>query len=44
MNLSTKETYRQCEQIYGCQRGGEEGKGWTGSLGLAVVNYYLQDG
>ena len=41
MNLSRKQTYRQCGQIYGCQRGGEGGKGWTGSLGFTVVNYYL---
>ena len=37
MNLFTKQkqTHRHREQ---------EGEGWSGSLGLADANYYIQDG
>ena len=45
MNLSMKQTqtHRHREQTCGCQGGGC-GEGWTGSLGLADANYYIQDG
>ena len=46
-NLSTnqKQFHRHREQTCGCQRGGGwVGEGSTGSLGLADVNYYTQDG
>ena len=43
MNLSTKhkQTHRHGEQTCGCQGGGGEGEGWTGSLGLVVAHYYI---
>ena len=46
MNLSVKQkqTHRHREQTWGCQGGGETGEGWTGSLGLADANYYIQNG
>ena len=34
-SMKQKQTHRHREQTYGCQEGGGEGKGWTGSLGLA---------
>ena len=42
-NLSTKQkqTHRHREQTCGCQKEGEMGEGWTGSLGLADANYYI---
>ena len=45
MNLSMKQkqTHRHREQTCGCQ-GGEVGKGWSGSLGFADANSYIQDG
>ena len=45
MNLSMKqkETHRHREQTCGYQRGGEVREGWTGSLGLAGANYYIQN-
>ena len=44
MNLFTKQKQipRHREWTYGCQ-GGMEGEGRTGRLGLADVNYYIQD-
>ena len=46
MNLSTKQkqTHRHREQTYGCQGGGGEGEGWTGSVVLADANQYIQNG
>ena len=46
MNLSTKQkqTHRRREQTCGCQGGGVVGEGWSGSLGLADANYYIEDG
>ena len=43
MNLSTKwkQTHRHREETSSCQRGGEVGEEWTGSLGLADINYYI---
>ena len=45
MNLSTKQkqNYRHREQTCGCQ-GERGGVGWTGSLGLADANYYIENG
>ena len=42
MNLSTKQkqTHRYREKTCGAK--GESGAGWTGSLGLADTNYYIQ--
>ena len=39
MNLSTKQkqTHRHREQTCDCQGGGEEGGGWTGTLGFNNV-------
>ena len=41
MNLSTKQkkTHRHREQTCGCQGGGKEREGWTGSLWLVDANY-----
>ena len=36
MNLSMKQTHRHREQTCGCQEGGGWGRGWIGSLGLAM--------
>ena len=36
-------THRHTEQTCGCQEGGGVGKKWTGSLGLADVNYYIDN-
>ena len=46
MNLFTKQkqSHRRREQICGCQGGGGEGEGWTGSSGLVDANYYIQNG
>ena len=46
MNLPTKQkqTYRHREQTCGCQGGRRVGEGCTGSLGLAIENYYIQNG
>ena len=43
MNLSKKQkqAHRHREQTCGCQRGGGVREKWTGSLGLADVNYYI---
>ena len=43
MNLSTKQkqTHRHKKQTYVCQEEGEVGKGWSGSLRLADVSYYI---
>ena len=43
MNLSTKQkhTHRHRDQPFGCRKGGREGEGWTGSLGLLDANYYI---
>ena len=45
VNLSTKQkwTHRHREHTCGCQ-GGEEGKGWSGRLGLVDANQCIQDG
>ena len=32
------------EQACGCQGGELVGEGWSGSLGLADANYYIQNG
>ena len=44
MNLSMKQkqTHRHREQTCGWHGGGEEGEGWTGSLGLVGENYYIR--
>ena len=41
MDLFTKqkETHRRRKQTCGCQGGGGEGEGWTGSLGVVDSNY-----
>ena len=39
----TEITHRHKEQIGSCQ-GTEEGEGWTGSLGLADVDYFIWNG
>ena len=39
MNVPTIQTHRRREQICGCQGGGEEEEGHTGSLGLAHTNF-----
>ena len=46
MNLSTKQkqTHRRREQTCGCQGGGVMREGWSGSLGLADANYYIENG
>ena len=46
MNLymKQKQTHRHREQACGCQKKGEVGEGWIGSLGLADANYYIQNG
>ena len=46
MNLSTeqKQTHRHREKTCDCQAGWEVAEGWTGSLGLADVNYYIWNG
>ena len=43
MNLSMKQkhTHRHREQTCGCQKGGDMGEGWIGSLVLADANYYI---
>ena len=43
MNLSTKQAQTWKTDLR-LPRGGEEGVGWTGSLGLADANYYIQNG
>ena len=40
MNLSMKQTHR--EQTCGCQGGGGQEEGRTGSLGFIDANYYIQ--
>ena len=35
------ETDSHREQTCGCQEGGEVGEGWSGSLGLADVSFYI---
>ena len=42
--LKKKQAHRHREQTCGCQRGGEVGEGRIGSLGLADVNCYIEDG
>ena len=44
INLSTKhkKTHRHREQTCSCQGGKGKGVGWTESLGLVNVNYYIQ--
>ena len=42
--LKKKQTHRCREETYGCQGGVGVGEGWSGNLGLAVTNYYIQDG
>ena len=46
MNPSTrqKQTHRHREQTCGWQGGMGVGEGWSGSLGLAAANYYIQNG
>ena len=45
LNLPKKQrqTHRHGGQTAGCQ-GEDVGAGWMGSLGLAVVGYYIQNG
>ena len=45
LNISKKQkqTHRHGEQTGGCQ-GGRCGRGWMGSLGLAVASYDTQNG
>ena len=42
--LKQKQTHRRRDQTCGCQVGGEEGAGQTGSLGLVDASYYIQNG
>ena len=46
MNLSTKQkqTHRHREHTCGGKGGRGVGEGWSGSLGLADTNYYIQNG
>ena len=46
MNLSMKQkqTHRHREQTCGCQGVGHVAEGWSGSLGLADANYYIENG
>ena len=44
LSLKQKQNHGYREQTGGCQGGGWVGKGRTGSLGLADVNYYIWDG
>ena len=44
MNLSTKQIHRHREQTCDCQGRGEIGEGWSGHLGLADANHYIEDG
>ena len=47
MNLSMKQkqNHRHREQTDGCQgQGAGLGEGWSGRLGIADVNYYIQTG
>ena len=46
MNLSMKRKQNDGnrKQTGGCQGGGGLGEGQTGRLGLAVVNFYVQNG
>ena len=45
LNLPKKQrqTHRHGGQTAGC-KGEDVGEGWMGSLGLAVVSYYIQNG
>ena len=45
MNLSMKQKQNQGhrEQTGGCQGGGGVGEGWSGSLGSADTNWYIQN-
>ena len=40
-SMKQKQTHRHRDQTCGCQGGGEEGEGCTGSLGLVDANYYI---
>ena len=42
--MTQKMIHRHREQTCGCQEGGWLGEGWTGSLGLADANYYIENG
>ena len=42
-SMNQKQTHRHREQTYGCQGGVGVEPGWTGSLGLADANYYMQN-
>ena len=44
MNLSTKQKQTHREQTCSCQGEGGVGEGWSGSLGLADANYYIENG
>ena len=46
MNLSTKQrqTHRHREQTCGCQGGEGLVEAWSGGLGLADANYYIENG
>ena len=39
-----KQTHVPRKQTYGCQRGGRVGEEWIEGLGLADVNYHIQNG
>ena len=41
--MKQKQTHRHREQTCGCQGGGKVGEGWTGSLGLADANSYIEN-
>ena len=43
ISMKQKQTHRYREQTCGCQGGGGVQEGWTGSLGLADANYYIQN-
>ena len=43
MNLSTKQTHRQRTDLW-LLRGQGVGEGWSGILGLADANYYIENG
>ena len=44
MNLSMKQQQNHREHTCSCQGVGRVGEGWSGSLGLADANHYIQNG
>ena len=41
LSVKQKQTHRGKEQTYVCQEEGEVRKGWSGSLRLADISYYI---